>query len=58
MAGDTDGANFFETNLIFVNWSKKQGILLDNPGVDASVRLQRNTDGVREKAELSAQESC
>lgn len=58
MAGDMERANFFETNLIFVNWSKNPGILLANPGLDANARLQRNADGERGKVEPSAQENC
>lgn len=58
MAGDMDGVNFFETNLIFVNWWKNPGIVLANPVPDANARLQRNTDGEGAKAEPSAQESC
>lgn len=53
-----DGVNFFETNLIFVNWRKNPGIVLANPVLDANARLQRNTDGEGAKAEPSAQESC
>lgn len=38
MVGDIDGANFLETNLIFVNWLKKTWGFSSNPPLDVKAR--------------------
>lgn len=38
MVGDIDGANFLETNLIFVNWLKKTWGFSPNPPLDVKAR--------------------